>query len=147
MGQNKNEMRTCGTLVNRSMLIFNKYLSYVYYAPGPGLIALCTSSHLILPCDCQQHFTEVQTDAQKSGRLHGEKRWSLDLTPLPQPGSQLQGSIRSYCDPSHFPLKLSAHPWPFPYPQVLLLLPSLVWVEILCRGSDCGQLEPGPGAG
>lgn len=64
------EMRTWGTLVNRRMLIFNKYLSCVYYTPGPGLIALYTLSCLILPCDYQQDFTEGQTEAQKSGRLH-----------------------------------------------------------------------------
>lgn len=63
-------MRTWGTFVSRSMLTFNKYVSYVYYTPGPGLIALYTPSRLILPCDYQQHFTEGQIEAQKLGRLH-----------------------------------------------------------------------------
>ena len=48
--QNKDEMRTCGTLVNGGMFMFNKYLLHVCYMSGPGLIALDTLSHLILPC-------------------------------------------------------------------------------------------------
>lgn len=39
------------TLVNVSMLIFNKYLLHVYYMLGTELIVLHTLSHLARPHD------------------------------------------------------------------------------------------------
>lgn len=40
IGQNKDEIRTCGTSANSGLFLFNKYLLHIYYGPDTGLIDL-----------------------------------------------------------------------------------------------------------